>query len=113
VTTPTLLAHRGHLRWNDLGLKCRCQLLRFGKPQPEVSQASLLVALDAGQLVSLRTPGRSSATNFTRHTSGFQLDPRNFRLLFARVPTGQPVPTADAEDNEVDLQQIAGQLGQA
>jgi hypothetical protein len=49
-TAAALLARRGHLRRNNLGLKCRGQPFRFGEPKPKVSQASVRVALDAGHL---------------------------------------------------------------
>ena len=55
--TAAALTHRGHLRRNDLGLKRRGQPLRFGEPKPQVSQAGLLVALDADHL-SLRHNAR-------------------------------------------------------
>lgn len=47
------LTRRGDLNRHDLGLKRRCQLLRLGQPKSKISQASLLIALDAGHL-SLR-----------------------------------------------------------
>jgi hypothetical protein len=65
----TLLAHHSHLRWHDLSLKRRCELLRLREPKPKFRYASLLIALDAGTSVSVITPGRSSATSLTRHTS--------------------------------------------
>jgi hypothetical protein len=68
-TAAALLARRGHLRRNNLGLKCRGQPFRFGKPKPKVSQASVRVALDAGHSVSVKTPGPGSATDFTSHTN--------------------------------------------
>jgi hypothetical protein len=44
----TAFTHHGHLRRHDCGLKRRCQLLRLGKPKPQVSQAGRLIALDDG-----------------------------------------------------------------
>src|SRR5271166_5817698 len=43
-------AHNGHLRRDHLGLKRRCELLRLREPEPEVGQAGLLIALEAGDL---------------------------------------------------------------
>jgi hypothetical protein len=57
-TAATLLAHRGHPRRNDLGPKRRGQPPRLGQPKPRVSQAGLLVRLDAGPL-SLRHDTRT------------------------------------------------------
>ena len=44
------MADHGHLSRHDLALKRRCQLLRFGQPKSQISQASLLIALNAGDL---------------------------------------------------------------
>jgi hypothetical protein len=53
----TLFTHRGDLCWNDLDLKRRSQPFRLIEPKPQVSQAGLLVTLDAGHL-SLRHDAR-------------------------------------------------------
>jgi hypothetical protein len=68
-TGATVFADYGHLRRHNLGLKRRCQLLRFGQPKSKISQASLLIALNVSHFSFRPTPGRSSATNFNRHTS--------------------------------------------
>ena len=44
------LAHHGHLRRDHLSLEGRCELLRLGKPEPEVGQAGLFIALEACDL---------------------------------------------------------------
>src|SRR4051812_15776627 len=50
LAPATALARHGHLRRHDLSLQRRREPLRLGEPQPELGQAGLLVALDAGDL---------------------------------------------------------------
>jgi hypothetical protein len=44
------LAQHGHLRRDHLSLERRCELLCLGKPEPEVGQARLFIALEARDL---------------------------------------------------------------
>jgi len=44
------LAHHGHLRRDHLRMERRCELLRLGKPEPEVGQAGLFIGLEACNL---------------------------------------------------------------
>jgi hypothetical protein len=50
LAQAAMLAHHAHLRWDHLRLERRCQLLRLREPEPEVGQASLFIALAAGNL---------------------------------------------------------------
>ena len=51
------LPHHGHLRRDHLGLKYGCELLDLREPEPEVGQAGLLIALEAGDLHLRRQAG--------------------------------------------------------
>ena len=51
------LPHHGHLRRDHLGLKRRCELLRLREPEPELGQAGMLIALEAGDLHLRRQAG--------------------------------------------------------
>jgi hypothetical protein len=50
LARATALARHGHLRRHELGLQRRREPLRLGEPQPELGQAGLPVAPDAGDL---------------------------------------------------------------
>ena len=64
----TPLAHHGHLGRNYLGLERRRELLRSSLSPRSAKPASSPRSMRATS-VSVVTPGRSSATSFTRHTS--------------------------------------------
>ena len=86
-----LLAYHGQLPRHDLGLECRCELLRLVESQPEVRQAGLLATLNVRDLCLGRHAGLQ-----LRH----QLHPpHQFRHQPTLFPWGQnladrePVPT--------------------